>query len=180
MYNSQDVATRIKNLCAQNKISENQMLSKCGVGLRTIQNMKTSMPSADKIAMIADYFNVSTDYLLGREKMTLADKKITTPSHTYIDVKHIIDMIIRSVKSETELDKLTSQYTEHDVDAYQLTKKDFQLILNKGGDITLNELLYLSVVCDIYLPDIFMQIAEDELLDDIPAAAKGGSTHFTD
>ena len=80
-----------------------------------------------------------------------------------------------TVNSLTEL-----TFTTYPVSYTHLTKKDFQLILNKGGDITLNELLYLSVVCDIYLPDIFMQIAEDELLNDIPAAAKGGSTHFTD
>ncbi|MDO5399158.1 MAG: helix-turn-helix transcriptional regulator [bacterium] len=66
MYNPQETAERIRVLCSANNVSENKMLQASDAGVRTLQNMKTSMPSCDKIAKIADYFNVSVDYLLGR------------------------------------------------------------------------------------------------------------------
>ena len=37
-----------------------------GISDRTLDNYKTSMPNADKLAKIADYLDCSVDYLLGR------------------------------------------------------------------------------------------------------------------
>lgn len=42
------------------------MLEDVGLGFNTMSNMKSSMPKADNLAKIADYLEVSTDYLLGR------------------------------------------------------------------------------------------------------------------
>ncbi|NMG96082.1 helix-turn-helix domain-containing protein [Streptococcus pneumoniae] len=42
----------------------------------SLRKWETSTPSGDKIEKIADYFNVSTDYLLGRtDNPTIANKK---------------------------------------------------------------------------------------------------------
>ena len=37
-----------------------------GFSRNTIYNMKKSTPNVERVSKIADYFNVSTDYLLGR------------------------------------------------------------------------------------------------------------------
>lgn len=67
MYNLQTVAVRIKELCENNNISINKMLTVSGAGARLYFNMLAgSHPSTDKITKIADYFEVSTDYLLCR------------------------------------------------------------------------------------------------------------------
>ena len=45
----------------------NKMLIESKAGERLYYNIKSgSEPSADKIEKIADYFNVSVDYILGR------------------------------------------------------------------------------------------------------------------
>ncbi len=67
MYDLQIAATRIKQLCVKHNISINKMLTESGAGARTYHNiMAGSHPSTDKASKIADYFNVSVDYLLGR------------------------------------------------------------------------------------------------------------------
>lgn len=38
------------------------------MGENAIYSWKTKTPGADKIKIVADYFDVSTDYLLGREE----------------------------------------------------------------------------------------------------------------
>lgn len=84
MCNLQTTANRIKELCDKNNISINKMLTESGAGARTYHNILAgSHPSTDKASKIADYFNVSVDYLLGRtdnpevnrsaEKHTLAE-----------------------------------------------------------------------------------------------------------
>lgn len=79
MYNSQNVAERIKELAQKKNISVKQVLSDIGLGFNTMSNMKTSMPKSDNLAKIADYLDCSVDYLLGRTD----DPKIT--GSTYIN-----------------------------------------------------------------------------------------------
>lgn len=73
MENLQVLADRIKGLCDQRGVSTNKMLIDSGAGARTYHNILAgSAPSSDKLTKIADYLNVSVDYLLGRSE----DKKI--------------------------------------------------------------------------------------------------------
>ena len=67
MYNSQDIAERIKSAVAQNNCKLGDMFAELGISANTLHNMKTSMPKTDTLARIADYLNVSVDYLLGRQ-----------------------------------------------------------------------------------------------------------------
>lgn len=58
---------RIKKLCSKKGISVSKLETDLGFGNSTINKWgKNSSPSVDKIRKIADYFNVSVDYLLGR------------------------------------------------------------------------------------------------------------------
>lgn len=57
---------RIKELAKRRGLSINLLEEKLGYSKNTIYNLKNSKPSTERISEIADYFNVSTDYLLGR------------------------------------------------------------------------------------------------------------------
>lgn len=67
MYNSNDIANKIKETAKAQGVSVKAMLSSTNLGVNTLQHMKTSIPKSDTLALIADYLNVSVDYLLGRE-----------------------------------------------------------------------------------------------------------------
>lgn len=62
-------ATRIKNLRQSKELNQVQLAEKLGVKKQSISNWENDniMPSVDMLVKIADFFQVSTDYLLGRE-----------------------------------------------------------------------------------------------------------------
>lgn len=55
---------RIKELCKKNKISVNKLETDLGFGTGYVSKLDKSTPNAKKIKLIADYFNVSVDYLM--------------------------------------------------------------------------------------------------------------------
>ena len=66
MYSSNNILKKIKQIAQSKNIVIITMLKDIGLGHNTMTNFKTSMPKADNLAKIADYLNVSVDYLLGR------------------------------------------------------------------------------------------------------------------
>ncbi len=68
MYNSLNVANRIKHLSKIKKIIIKDMLFECGLSKNTLSSMLSggSMPKSENLAKIADYLDCSVDYLLGR------------------------------------------------------------------------------------------------------------------
>lgn len=62
-------AIRVKNLRQSKELNQVQLAEKLGVKKQSISNWENDniMPSVDMLVKIADFFRVSTDYLLGRE-----------------------------------------------------------------------------------------------------------------
>ena len=60
---------RVKELCSKHGISIVQLEEKVGFGRNSMYSWKKNNPSTDKLEKVADYFNVSTDYLLGRTEV---------------------------------------------------------------------------------------------------------------
>ena len=76
---------RIEALCMQAGITKTKLFADCDMSRNTINNLKKgSIPSVDKIAVIADYFNVSTDYLIGRTETPNAQSITTGDSNNNI------------------------------------------------------------------------------------------------
>lgn len=75
----------VKDLCEKQGISLNTLEDKLKLGKNSLYGLKRNQPSAERLQQIADYFNVSTDYLLGRtDNPAIARDKV---AKTEIDLK---------------------------------------------------------------------------------------------
>lgn len=68
LYNSNNIANRIKFIVKHKNIQIKVMLDECGLSKNTLSSMLSggSTPKSENLAKIADYLDVSVDYLLGR------------------------------------------------------------------------------------------------------------------
>ena len=70
------ILDRIRSLANDRKVTLAELERNLNFSNGSLRKWETSTPSGDKIEKIADYFNVSTDYLLGRtDNPTIANKK---------------------------------------------------------------------------------------------------------
>lgn len=60
------VFDRVKSLADKQKITIVELEERLNFGKNSLYRWKTSAPASDKLKKVADYFNVTTDYLLGR------------------------------------------------------------------------------------------------------------------
>lgn len=89
---------KIKELADKQGISINKLEEHLGYSRNTIYNLKTKKPNAERIAEIADYFHVSTDYLLGRtDNPRIASDEQNDPA-----VDNLTQQAIVMFRKETE------------------------------------------------------------------------------
>lgn len=84
--------SRMKNLRRSKGMNQVQLAEKLGVKKQSVSNWENGniMPSIDMLVRIADFFHVSTDYLLGREmEKTDALQKLDITGLTKSQVEHI-------------------------------------------------------------------------------------------
>ena len=67
---------RIKYLCEKNGVSMNKLESDCGFGRGYVSKLEKSTPNSQKLQKIADYFNISLDYLMTGETNQHTETKI--------------------------------------------------------------------------------------------------------
>ena len=87
---------KIKLLAKKQGISLNTLEERVGLGKNYIYSLKNKKtPSVEHIAKIADYFNVSTDYLLGRtENPAIAKDTVTTPDDRVVDLSNLRERVV--------------------------------------------------------------------------------------
>lgn len=85
-------ASRLRYLRQSKELNQTQLGEKLGVKKQSVSNWENGniVPSIDMLIKIADYFHVSTDYLLGRDNpasdgLALMDVTGLTP----VQVEHI-------------------------------------------------------------------------------------------
>lgn len=59
---------RLKMLCDKQGISVNVLEERIGIGKNSLYSWKKKIPGGKNLQLVADYFDVSADYLLGREE----------------------------------------------------------------------------------------------------------------
>lgn len=68
VYGTQEVAAVIKSFAKVRGVTIKQMLNDCQLSINTLSSMQSGgyYPRLEAIVRIADYLDVSVDYLLGR------------------------------------------------------------------------------------------------------------------
>lgn len=85
-------ANRIKYLRHSRELNQVQLSDKLGVAKQSVSNWENDniMPSVEMLEKIADFFGVSTDYLLGREeKQTTDGQTIDVTGLTPRQIEHV-------------------------------------------------------------------------------------------
>ncbi|MCC2248819.1 helix-turn-helix domain-containing protein [Virgibacillus sp. AGTR] len=73
---------RIKSLCNDKKVTFAEVERKIGISNGQIRRWDNVSPKSETLQKVADYFNVSVDYLLGRtDKKTLVEDDETIAAH---------------------------------------------------------------------------------------------------
>lgn len=88
------VYERIKELCKNKKITIAELERALKISNGTIGKWRKAQPRKNNLQSVADYFNVSVDYLLGREKSptdteSMSDDEIKALAKTYIDLEKL-------------------------------------------------------------------------------------------
>lgn len=85
----------VKDLCEKQGISLNTLEDKLKLGKNSLYGLKRNQPSAERLQQIADYFNVSTDYLLGRtDNPVIAGDTVTTPDGRVVDLSNLRERVV--------------------------------------------------------------------------------------
>lgn len=101
---------KIKELAQKRGISLQKVAEDLGYSINYLYTLKEKTPKSDRLQEIADYFNVSTDYLLGRTDNPAIAKDDTIAGYTSDDLRKMAE------NAKTFDGK---PLTEEDIDAIQ-------------------------------------------------------------
>lgn len=72
---------RLKKLCEEQRISVNTLEERIGLSKNTLYSWKKNTPKGSNLLKVADFFDVSTDYLLVRTDKKRLDGPETIAAH---------------------------------------------------------------------------------------------------
>lgn len=88
---------RIKTLCKKNGISMNKLEEELGFGKGYISKLETSNPNINKLQKIADYFDVTLDYLMSGDDK---DANSILSDKDERDIAKDMDNILRKLRNK--------------------------------------------------------------------------------
>lgn len=101
---------KIKELCRKQGISLNTLEERLGYSRNTLYRYKTQTPSSERVSEIADYFGVSTDYLLGRtDNPRIASDVVTAADGREVDLSNLRERVVMfdgKPLSDTDVEKI--------------------------------------------------------------------------
>lgn len=95
---------KIKVLCKEKKISIAELERRVGISNGQIRKWEISTPGVDKLNMVADYFNVSIDYLLGRSLQAKIDSRLKEKGISYEELASKTDLNLNYLSSLERID----------------------------------------------------------------------------
>lgn len=80
----------VVELCEEKGISQRQLQRDLDLSVSAVSRWKVSVPRQDTLQKVADYFNVSTDYLTGRTKYRNKEHMLQSFDQN-LDLKNLLD-----------------------------------------------------------------------------------------
>ncbi|WP_410495184.1 helix-turn-helix domain-containing protein [Cellulosilyticum sp. ST5] len=105
---------KIQELCRRNTTTQSSLERELNFGKGTISKWDKSSPSADKLQKVADYFHVTTDYLLGRE-----DNKTELSARNKKDIAKTLEEIMDNIDQGNAL-AYGGEIKEEDRELYKM------------------------------------------------------------
>lgn len=88
--NNNNIYEKVIDLCNEKGISQRHLCRDLDFAIGTISKWKTSTPKLETLQAVADYFNVTTDYLTGRTKYRNKDHMLQAFDKN-LDLKNLLD-----------------------------------------------------------------------------------------
>lgn len=100
-----DLLERIKLLSEKRSISISQLEDELGIPNNTIYQWRKRIPNVERLERVADYFNVSIDYLLGRlnqEQHNVQEQSMAKQFIMRMDTDGLSEKELDEIESEME------------------------------------------------------------------------------
>ena len=102
---------KIKELALKRGISLQKVAEDLGYSINYLYTLKEKTPKSDRLQEIADYFNVSTDYLLGRtDNPAISSDLVTTADGRTVDLSNLRERVVLfdgKPLSDEDVDKIS-------------------------------------------------------------------------
>lgn len=116
---------RIKELANQRKVSVAELERALGFGNGSISKWNKQSPSTEKLKQVADYFQVSLDYLVGR-----SDDKYDLSPQEKIDIGVEAEKMMKGLNDEGSINFYGEPMSEEDKEA-TLSALNLLMTINK-------------------------------------------------
>ncbi len=107
-----DIYERVQYLAKNQGLSVRELGNKLNIGPTTLYKWKKQTPKSDILIKVADYFGVSTDYLLGR-----SDDKYDLSPQEKIDIGVEAEKMMKGLNDEGSINFYGEPMSEEDKEA---------------------------------------------------------------
>ncbi len=107
-----DIYERVQHLAKNQGLSVRELGNKLNIGPTTLYKWKKQTPKSDILIKVADYFGVSTDYLLGR-----SDDKYDLSPQEKIDIGVEAEKMMKGLNDEGSINFYGEPMSDEDKEA---------------------------------------------------------------
>ena len=107
-----DIYERVQYLAKNQGLSVRELGNKLNIGPTTLYKLKKQTPKSDILIKVADYFGVSTDYLLGR-----SDDKYDLSPQEKIDIGVEAEKMMKGLNDEGSINFYGEPMSDDDKEA---------------------------------------------------------------
>ena len=109
MFNLQIIEDRIMSIISPMKLSKNKFLQDAGVQKNFFDSIhQGKVPSVEKVYIIAEYLDISTDFILGRT--SISNTKDTEISRNALEIAKLFDTL--SPEHQDSLQTIITAFAE--------------------------------------------------------------------